>query len=71
MMNASSQGTTPRGKISRRFSTKAGNTRGELQDLLKDTRANEVIVYYAGNALALSGGRDVVLLPSDAEVAKP
>ena len=40
-------------------------------DLIEDTRAREVIVYFAGQALALNGGKDVVLLPSDAEVAKP
>jgi len=50
---------------------KAGDTRGELQDLIKDTRAREVIVYFSGQALTLNGGRDVVLLPSDADAGKP
>jgi len=50
---------------------KPGDTKSELRDLLKDTKASEVIVYYAGRARALDGGDDMLLLPADADPKKP
>ena len=50
---------------------KPGDVKGELRDLLKDKGASEVIVYFAGQARALDGGADVLLLPADADPAKP
>ncbi len=50
---------------------KPGDTKGELRDILEDTKASEVIVYFAGRAQALDGGKDVLLLPSDADPGKP
>jgi hypothetical protein len=46
-------------------------TQGELRDVIEDTGAREVIVYFAGQALTVEDGKDVVLLPADAEAAKP
>ncbi|ODR99108.1 hypothetical protein AUC69_09470 [Methyloceanibacter superfactus] len=43
-----------------------GGAKSELGDLLKDREASELIVYYAGQARALDGGGDVLLLPADA-----
>lgn len=50
---------------------KPGDPESELRDVLKDTKASEVIVYFAGNAQALDGGNDVLLLPADADPKKP
>ena len=50
---------------------KAGDAKGELRELVKATKAPEVIVYYTGRAKALDGGSDMLLLPSDADPAKP
>lgn len=50
---------------------KPADTKGELHDILEDTKASEVIVYFAGRAQALDGGKDVLLLPSDADPGKP
>jgi hypothetical protein len=50
---------------------KAGDAKGELRDLVQKDKTPEVIVYYAGRALAVEGGRDVLLLPADANPAKP
>jgi len=50
---------------------KPGDTKSELRDLLKDTKASEVIVYYAGRAKALDGGDDMLLLPADADPKRP
>jgi len=50
---------------------KPGEAKGELRDVLKNTKTPEVIVYYAGRAKALDGGSDVLLLPADADPGKP
>jgi len=50
---------------------KAGVAKSELSELVKDKNASEVIVYFAGRAQALDGGKDVLLLPADADPAKP
>ena len=50
---------------------KPGVGNGELQDVLKKTKAPEMTVYYAGRAKALDGGKDVLLLPADADPTKP
>ena len=50
---------------------KAGGTNGELRDLVRKENPSEVIVYVSGRALAVSGGKDVLLLPADADPAKP
>jgi len=50
---------------------KPGDTKGELRDVLKNAKTSEVIVYYAGRAKALDGGKDVLLLPADADPKKP
>jgi len=50
---------------------KPGDTKSELRDVLSKMKTPEVIVYYAGRAKALNGGKDVLLLPADAEPDKP
>jgi hypothetical protein len=50
---------------------KPGDTKSELRDVLEKMKTPEVIVYYAGNAKVLDGGKDVLLLPADADPAKP
>ena len=47
-----------------------GGAKSELGELVKATKTPEVIVYFAGRAQALDGGKDVLLLPSDADPAK-
>jgi hypothetical protein len=50
---------------------KPGDPKSELRDVLEKMKTPEVIVYYAGRAQALDGGKDVLLLPADADPAKP
>jgi hypothetical protein len=50
---------------------KTGDTKGELRDLLRKVRPSEVVVYFSGRAQAVNGGKDVLLLPADADSAKP
>ena len=45
--------------------------KSELRDLINAKMPSEVIVYFAGQARALDGGADVLLLPADADPAKP
>ena len=49
---------------------KPGAIDSELRELIKKTKASEVIVYYAGRADALDDG-EVLLLPSDTVPDKP
>ena len=49
---------------------KPGDPESELRDVLEKMKTPEVIVYYAGRAQALDGGKDVLLLPADADPAK-
>jgi hypothetical protein len=43
-----------------------GSSTGRLQKSLANGAPSEVIIYYSGRAMAVDGGRDVVLLPRDA-----
>ena len=68
---ALSLAVTRRCQSSRRSSARRAMRRANWLDLVKATKAPEVIVYFAGRAQALDGGDEVLLLPADADPAKP
>ncbi len=50
---------------------KQGAPAGRLQRALASAPASELIIYYSGRAMPVDDGKDVVLLPRDADPKKP
>jgi len=49
----------------------SGKPVGQLQALLANAKPSEVIIYFAGHALPVDGGKDAVLLPADGDPVTP